>query len=62
MSRARRLFERARMLVIPVAADSKVLAGGTVSLRVFLPTAAALAQTEIARRESYCRLFYLVVR
>jgi uncharacterized SAM-binding protein YcdF (DUF218 family) len=62
MSRARRLFERAGMSVIPFPVDFKVPAGGRVSVLDFLPTAAALQQTEMAMREGYGRLFYFVVR
>lgn len=62
MPRARRLFERAGMSVIPFPVDFKVSAGGGVSVLDFLPTAGALAQTEMAMREGYGRLFYFVVR
>ena len=62
MPRARMLFERAGMSVIPFPVDFKVPAGGTLSVLAFLPTAAALAQTEMAMREWYGRLYYLVVR
>jgi uncharacterized SAM-binding protein YcdF (DUF218 family) len=62
MQRARRLFERAGVSVIPFPVDFKVPAGGTLSVLAFLPTAAALAQTELAMREWYGRLFYFVVR
>ena len=62
MPRARRLFERAGMSVIPFPVDFQVSAGGTVSVLDFLPTAGALAQTEMAWREGYGRLFYFVVR
>jgi len=62
MPRARMLFERAGMFVIPFPVDFKVSAGGRISVLSFLPTAGALAQTELAMREWYGRLFYLVVR
>jgi uncharacterized SAM-binding protein YcdF (DUF218 family) len=62
MPRARRLFERAGMSVIPFPVDFKVSAGGTLSVLDFLPTAAALQQTELALREEYGRLFYFVVK
>jgi uncharacterized SAM-binding protein YcdF (DUF218 family) len=62
MQRARRLFERAGMLVIPFPVDFQVSAGRTVTMVDFMPTAGALAQTEMAMREWYGRLFYLVVR
>ena len=56
MPRARRLFERAGLYVIPFPVDFKLSAGGTVSVLDFLPTAAALQQTELALREGYGRL------
>lgn len=62
MPRARRLFERAGMSVIPFLVDFKVPAGGRMSVLDFLPTAAAMQQTEMAMREWYGRLFYLIVR
>lgn len=62
MSRARMLFERTGMSVIPFPVDFKVSAGQGLSVLAFLPTAAALAQTEMTMREWYGRLFYLVVR
>jgi uncharacterized SAM-binding protein YcdF (DUF218 family) len=62
MLRARRLFERAGMSVIPFPVDFKVSAGRTVSVLDFLPTAGALQETELALREGYGRLFYFVVR
>jgi uncharacterized SAM-binding protein YcdF (DUF218 family) len=62
MSRARMLFERTGMSVIPFPVDFKVPAGHGLSVLAFLPTTAALARTEMAMREGYGRLFYLVVR
>jgi uncharacterized SAM-binding protein YcdF (DUF218 family) len=62
MSRARRLFERAGMSIIPYPLDFKTSAGRTVSPLALLPTAEALQQTEMSLRELYGRLFYLVVR
>ena len=62
MPRARRLFERAGVSVIPFPVDFKVSAGGALSALDFLPTGAALRQTEMAMREGYGRLFYFVVR
>lgn len=62
MPRARQLFERAGMSVIPFPVDFKVSAGGTLSVLALLPTAEALQQTEMALREGYGRLFYFVVR
>lgn len=62
MPRARRLFERAGISVIPFPVDFKVSANGVLSVLDFLPTASALAKTELALREGYGRLFYFVVR
>lgn len=62
MPRARRLFERAGMSVIPFPVDFKVSAGRTISVIDFLPSGGALAQTEMAMREGYGRLFYFIVR
>ena len=62
MARARWLFERAGMSVIPFPVDFKVSTGRTMSVSDFLPTGGALAQTEMAMREGYGRLFYFVVR
>ena len=62
MSRARRLFEQAGMTVIPFPVDFKVSTRRSVTLLDFLPTAEALQQTEMAMREGYGRLYYLIVR
>ena len=62
MPRARRLFERAGLTVMPFPVDFQVSAGGGVNVMDLLPTAAALKQTELAWREMYGRLFYFVVR
>lgn len=62
MARARRLFERAGLTVMPFPVDFQVSAGGGVNVMDVLPTAAALGQTEMAWREMYGRLFYFVVR
>ena len=62
MPRARTLFEREGMSVTPFPVDFKVSAGRSVTLLDFLPTAEALQQTEMAMREGYGRLFYLIVR
>jgi hypothetical protein len=62
MSRARRLFERAGMVVTPFPVDFKVPTGGRLSVLSFLPNAAALQQTEMALREQYGKLFYLIFK
>jgi uncharacterized SAM-binding protein YcdF (DUF218 family) len=60
--RARRLFERAGMTVIPYPVDFKTSLGGPSVVTALLPTAEALRQTEMSMREVYGRLFYLVTR
>ena len=62
MSRARRLFERAGLTVLPFPVDFQVSAGGGVTVMDLLPSASALRQTELAWREMYGRLFDFVVR
>jgi len=60
MPRAQRLFERAGMQVSPFPVDFKVSAGGELGVIDFLPSAGAMAQTEMAWREMYGRLYYWV--
>lgn len=62
MARARQLFERVGLTVVPFPVDFQVPAGGALSVIDFLPSAGALSQTEMAWREMYGRLFYMVVR
>ena len=62
MARARLLFERNGMTVLPFPVDFRVSTGGTVSVLDFMPSGVALQQTELAMREGYGRLFYLIVR
>lgn len=62
LPRARVLFERAGMTVIPFPVDFRASVGGATSVTDFLPSGGALAQTEMALREVYGRLFYFVVR
>ena len=62
MQRARTLFERAGMSVIPFPVDFRVPAGARLSVLQFLPSGSGLAQTETALREAYGRLFYFVVK
>lgn len=61
ISRARRLFERASLSVIPFPVDFQVSAVARTSAMDFLPGAGALAQTQMAIREIYGRLFYRLV-
>lgn len=60
MPRAKFLFENAGFEVIAFPVDFKVSEGSDLSLLDFLPSAAALQQTETAWRELYGRLFYLM--
>ena len=60
MPRARRLFEKTGLMVSPFPVDFRGMRAAGLSVMDFLPTAAALAQTESALREIYGRLFYLV--
>lgn len=62
MARARLLFHRAGLTVVPFPVDFQVSADGRLGVIGLLPSAAALAQTEMAWREMYGRLFYAVVR
>lgn len=58
MPRAQYLFTRAGLEVTPFPVDFQVSAGGEVGVMDFLPSAGALAQTEMAWREMYGRLYY----
>ena len=60
MPRARRLFERTGLAVAPFPVDFRSSRGVHITVLDFLPTAAALGQTEFSMREMYGRLFYLV--
>ena len=62
MSRARRLFENAGLLVSAFPVDFQVSAGRKVNATDFLPSAGALNQTQIALREMYGRLFYRMIQ
>jgi uncharacterized SAM-binding protein YcdF (DUF218 family) len=60
MPRAQRLFERAGLKVVPFPVDFKVSAGSELGSMDFLPSAGAMAQTEMAWREMYGHLYYWV--
>jgi len=60
MSRAQYLFTHAGLDVTPFPVDFQVSAGGKLGVMDFLPSADALAQTEMAWREMYGRLYYEV--
>lgn len=61
MARAQQMFGRAGFTVVPFPVDFEVSTAGTLSLLDFVPTAPALARTQVAVREAYGRLFYRVV-
>jgi len=58
MPRAQHLFTRAGLDVTPFPVDFQVSASGELGVMDFLPSAGALAQTEMAWREMYGRLYY----
>ena len=57
--RARQLFEQAGLAVSVFPVDFYGIGGGGVSVMDVLPTAGALAQSQMAVRELYGRLYYL---
>ena len=61
MPRAQRLFEVAGIKVIPFPVDFKVSESRELTILEFIPSAGALAITELALREYYGRLFYWVI-
>jgi uncharacterized SAM-binding protein YcdF (DUF218 family) len=61
MPRAQRLFEREGMQIIPFPVDFRVSVSRKITILEFIPSAAALAMTEMALREYYGRLFYWMV-
>jgi uncharacterized SAM-binding protein YcdF (DUF218 family) len=61
MARAQQMFERAGFTVVPFPVDFGVSTAGTLSVLDFVPTALALARTQVAVREAYGRLFYRIV-
>ena len=60
MARARRLFERAGIVVLAFPVDFQVSAESRTTVLTLMPTAEALAHTQLALRELLGRLFYLV--
>lgn len=58
MPRARLLFEQAGLAVSAFPVDFSGTGGGGVSVMDVLPTAGALAQSQMAVRELYGRLYY----
>ena len=61
MPRARLLFERAGLAVSEFPVDFAGSGGGPVGVMSFVPTAGALAQTQVAMRELFGRLYYRLV-
>jgi len=60
MPRAQQLFASRGLDVTPFPVDFQVSAGGELDVMDFLPSAGTLAQTEMAWREMYGRLYYEV--
>lgn len=58
MPRAKQLFARTGLNVTPFPVDFQVSAAREVGILDFLPSAAALARTEMAWREIYGRAYY----
>lgn len=60
MPRARRLFERTGLVIVPFPVDFQRAAGGGLGLMDFLPSAVGLHKTQAMLHELYGRLFYRV--
>jgi uncharacterized SAM-binding protein YcdF (DUF218 family) len=60
MYRAKKLFEKQGLIVIPYKVDYKTSLNKSVGIMDFLPSADNLGQTETGIREIIGRLFYLV--
>ena len=60
MYRAKKLFEKQGLIVIPYKVDFKASGNNQVTFMDFLPSAINLELTEIGIREVIGRLFYLV--
>lgn len=58
MPRAQRLFERAGLVVSPFPVDFLVSADSELGVMDFLPSAGAMAESEMVWREMYGRLYY----
>jgi uncharacterized SAM-binding protein YcdF (DUF218 family) len=58
MYRARRLFEKQGLIVIPYRVDFKSLTTDSLTFMDYLPNAESLAKTELGLRELMGRLFY----
>ena len=62
MQRARSLFERAGVEVVPFPVDFRNLPAGNFSLPALLPSASGLSASETAIREIYGRIYYWLRR
>jgi uncharacterized SAM-binding protein YcdF (DUF218 family) len=60
MPRARMLFEKKGLEVVPYPVDFKSLTADSVTFMHYLPNAGSLAKTELGMRELMGRLFYWV--
>jgi uncharacterized SAM-binding protein YcdF (DUF218 family) len=60
MRRARELFARAGLEAIPFPVDFKVAASDSLSIADLVPRAGDLARTELALREFYGMIFYII--
>lgn len=60
MPRARRLFERAGLVIVPFPVDFQRAAGSRLGLMDLLPSAVGLKKTQAMLHELYGRLFYRV--
>ena len=58
MYRARRLFEKQGLIVIPYRVDFKSLTTDSLTFMDYLPNAESLAKTELGLRELMGRLYY----
>jgi uncharacterized SAM-binding protein YcdF (DUF218 family) len=61
MQRAKQLFERQNVVVIPFPVDFQVSQGRNLSIIDFLPSAKALSVSERALRELYGRMYFKLI-
>ena len=60
MYRAKRLFEKQGIVVIPYKVDYKTSGNDTITLMDFLPSAGSIELTEMGIREIIGRLYYMI--
>jgi len=60
MYRARRLFEKQGLIVIPYRVDFKSLTADSITFMDYLPNGQSLAKTEMGIRELMGRLYYWI--